>query len=102
MAEQTTHHGHGPLTVERHVGFYIPSSTFPAVRGQLVCEARRSNAPDAVVRTLQRLAPPPVRYEDMSAVLAEINGFSRVLHAVTDRCRHSSADGARLDRRYRG
>jgi hypothetical protein len=75
MPEHTT--DHRPLTVERHVGFYIPSSTFPAARGQLVCQARRSNAPDSVVRRLQRLAPAPVRYRDLAAVVVEINRMCR-------------------------
>lgn len=56
----------------RTLGFYLPHSTFPADRGQLLCAARRSGAPDGVVRLLRRLADPPATYPDLDGVLAQL------------------------------
>lgn len=50
------------------IGFYLPRSTFPAARGQLVCEAHRAGAPDDVVHLLRQLPPPPARFEDLQEV----------------------------------
>ncbi len=66
----------------RSIGFYLPRSVFPASRGQLVCEARRSHAPDEVVALLRRLAGPPATYTDLQAVVDEL---SNGLRAAGDR-----------------
>ena len=57
-----------PKTSARSLGFYVPQSTFPADRGQILCEARRSGAPDEVVNRLRDLPPPPATFASLQEV----------------------------------
>jgi hypothetical protein len=67
-----------PAQRRRSIGFYLPRSTFPATRGQLVCEARRAQAPDEVVRLLRALPASPEVYPDLQSVSQRVSGQERL------------------------
>jgi hypothetical protein len=67
----------GPADEPRGLGFYLPRSVFPADRRQLVAQARRSGAPDAIIRLLQDLAGPSVVYTDVDDVRRQLRGNAR-------------------------
>lgn len=61
----------------RSLGFYVPRSTFPADRGQILCEARRAGAPDDVVAEVRRLPAPPARFSTLEEVADRLRALER-------------------------